>query len=243
MEFFDAGSDARGFIAVGQQATGFIAIGQMATGVIAIGQLARGVIAIGQLGVGFIGWGQGGIGIFHAVGMLGIGGRRGIGGVLQLVPSLGRPREPPHTTHVQFVYTHAPGWLELDLARDALGLSLYDNGQRTPIKLDRRVLAGGTKLTAEGAAHVWAFTKRVGSKLVCDRIVHVPPRPYQEKSFVPMAIAQVVLMFVLGAAYWPLAGNDLLGFFVKSFAELAPPTPPKKPAAPAPPRPVTLPRR
>ncbi|MBD4217971.1 hypothetical protein GUH35_19520, partial [Xanthomonas citri pv. citri] len=81
--------------AIGQQATGFIAIGQMATGVIAIGQLARGVIAIGQLGIGFIGWGQGGVGIFHAAGMLGIGGRRGIGGVVQLVPSLGRPRVPP----------------------------------------------------------------------------------------------------------------------------------------------------
>lgn len=240
MEIFDAGADARGFIAVGQQATGFIAIGQMATGVIAIGQMARGVIAIGQLGIGFIGWGQAGVGIFHAVGMLGVGGRRGIGGVLQLVPSLGRPRHPPAASNVQLVYAQAPGWLELDLARDALGLSLYDNGQRTPIKLDRRVLSGGTKLTEEGAAHVWAFTRRVGNKLVCDRIVHVPPRPYQTKSFVPIAIAQVILMFVLGAVYWPAAGNDLLDFFVKALNESAPP---KKPAAPAPAPPRPSPRR
>lgn len=246
MKLFDAGDQAEGFFAVGQFATGFIAIGQMATGVIAIGQMARGVFAIGQLAVGFIGWGQAGVGIFHAAGMLGVGGRRGIGGVLQLVPTLGRPRVPPETSRVHMVNSGKPGWLTLDLARDQLGLGLYDNGQRTPIKIDRRALAGGMKITEEGAVRVWAFTKRVGSVLVAERIVHVPPRPYQKKSFLPMAAAQVVLMFVLGAVYWPAAGNDIVRFFAKSIAASAPAKPAAttpKPATPKPPTPYTPPRR
>jgi hypothetical protein len=239
MKFFDAGDNAQGFIAVGQVATGFIAFGQMATGVIAIGQLARGVIAIGQLGIGFIGWGQGGVGIFHAAGMLGVGGRRGIGGVLQLVPTIGRPRLPPQATNLQMVSGGAPGWVELDLARDQLGLGLYDHGQRAPIKLDRRVLAGATRVTEEGAVRVWAYTKRAGSTLVCERIVHVPPRPYQKKSFLPLAIGQVLLLFVLGAVYWPAVGNDLVDFFAKAASEAAPKPAPKPAATPRPPIPVT----
>lgn len=243
MKFFDAGSEARGFIAVGQIATGFIAIGQMATGVIAIGQLARGVIAIGQLGIGFIGWGQGGVGIFHAAGMLGVGGRRGIGGVVQLVPTIGRPRLPPEPTHLQAVASGLPGWVELDLARDALGLGLYDRGQRAPIKLDRRVLTGGIRITEEGPVRVWAFTRRVGPTFVCERIVHVPPRPYQKKSFLPLAIVQVLALFVLGAVYWPAVGNDLVDFFAKAVAEAAPSPAPKPAATLRPPVPYTPPKR
>lgn len=230
MKFFDAGAEAQGFIAVGQIATGVIAIGQMATGVIAIGQLARGVVAVGQLGFGFIGWGQAGVGLFHAAGMVGVGGRRGIGGVLQLVPTIGRPRVPPVTTILPSVSAGAPGWLELDLARDHVGLGLYDRGQRLPIKLDRRVLAGAQRLTAEGAARVWVFTKRSGSTLVAQRIVHVPPRPYQKKGFLPLAIVQVLLLFALGAAYWPAAGNDLVDFLAKSLVSSS------APSRPAPPR-------
>jgi hypothetical protein len=236
MKFFDAGSQARGFIAVGQEATGFIALGQMATGVIAIGQLARGVIAIGQLGIGLVGWGQGGVGVFHAVGMLGVGGRRGIGGVVQLVPTLGRPRVPPQATSVQFVNAGTPGWLELDLARDPSGLGLYENGARTPIKLDRRVINGGLRITAEGPVHVWAFTRRIGSTLVCERVAHVPPRAFQKKSFLPLAIAQVLLLFVLGAAYWPAVGNDLIKFAEDAFAGEASPQA-GRPLPPAPPKP------
>lgn len=232
MKIFDAGAEAHGFIAVGQIATGFIAIGQMATGVIAIGQLARGVIAIGQLGFGFIGWGQAGVGLFHAVGMVGIGGRRGIGGVVQLVPTLGRPRVPPEATSLPAVSAGAQGWVPLDLARDQLGLGLYDRGQRLPIKLDRRVLVGAQRITADGAARVWVFMKRVGPTLVAQRIVHVPPRPYQKKGFLPLAIVQVLFLFGLGAAYWPAAGNDLVDFFAKAVAASSPPPRPAAPARP-----------
>ena len=240
MKFFDAGSEAKGFIAFGQQATGFVAVGQMATGVIAIGQLARGVIAIGQLGIGLVGWGQGGVGVFHAAGMLGVGGRRGIGGILQLVPTIGRPRIPPTPTSVQFVNAGTPGWLELDLGADASGLGLFENGVRTPIKLDRRVLAGAARITAQGPVHVWAFTKRVGQILVCQRIAHVPVRAFQEKSFLPIAIVQVILLLALGAAYWPAVGNDLITFTNEAFSSPAPTTtfatPPPRPPTPYKPR-------
>lgn len=244
MEIFDAGDNAKGFIAVGQMATGVIAIGQMATGVIAIGQLARGVFAIGQMAVGFVGWGQGGVGIFHAAGMIGIGGRRGIGGVVQVVPSLGRARVPPQATSAQMVNAGAPGWLELELARDELGLGLYEGGRRTPIKLDRRCLAGGMKITEDGTVKVWAFTRRTGSTLVCQRIAHVPPRPYEKKSFLPLAILQVAALFAMGFLYWPVVGNDLIEFFERSLATppaAAAPGAPAKPAAP--PKVYTPPKR
>lgn len=240
MKFFDAGSEAKGFIAFGQQATGFVAVGQMATGVIAIGQLARGVIAIGQLGIGLVGWGQGGVGVFHAAGMLGIGGRRGVGGIVQLVPTLGRPRVPPQATSLQFVNAGTPGWLELDLATDASGIGLFENGIRTPIKLDRRVLTGAARLLAQGPVHVWAFTKRVGQSLVCQRIAHVPVRAFQKKSFLPLAIVQVLFLLALGAAYWPAVGNDLVAFTEQAFSASSPTptfaTPPPRPPTPV--RPV-----
>lgn len=243
MKFFDAGSEAKGFIAFGQQATGFLAVGQMATGFIAIGQLARGVIAIGQLGIGLVGWGQGGVGIFHAAGMLGVGGRRGIGGILQLVPTIGRPRVPPEPTSLSFVNAGTPGWLELDLARDQSGLGLYENGIRTPIKLDRRTLAGGMRIAADGPVHVWAHTKRVGQTLVCQRVVHVPQRAFQKKSFLPLAIVQVILLLVLGAVYWPAVGNDLVTFTQQAFSVTSSPTGTVQTPPPRPPTPYKPPSR
>lgn len=243
MKWFDAGAEAHGFIAFGQVATGFLAVGQMATGVIAIGQLARGVIAIGQLGVGFIGWGQAGAGVFHAAGMVGIGGRRGIGGVVQLVPTIGRPRVPPPAGSLPMVNAGAPNWLPLDLARDDLGVGLYENQQRTPIKIDRRALSGAMKITEEGPVRVWAYTRRAGPTLVCERIVHVPPRPYQKKGFLPIAVIQIIALFALGAAYWPAAGNDIVDFFAKSVASSPPPAK-TAPAAPQrAPTPFTPPKR
>ncbi|MFO0586082.1 MAG: hypothetical protein U0441_01020 [Polyangiaceae bacterium] len=240
MRFFSSGAHATGFIALGQEASGVIAIGQMATGVIAIGQMARGVIAIGQLGVGLVGWGQGGVGVFHAAGMIGVGGRRGIGGVAQLVPTIGRPRVPPQATTPQFVQAGTPGWLELTLAAEQGNLALFENNNRAPIKLDRRTLAGALRITAEGPQRVWAYTRRIGNTLVCERIVHVPLRNYQTKSFLPIAIVQILFLFVLGAAYWPIAGNDVVTAVVREFGlnaapAPAPPTPAKPPTQYKPP--------
>jgi hypothetical protein len=211
MKIVDTGQHAHGFFAFGQEAVGFVAVGQVATGVIAIGQMARGVFAVGQLAFGFIGWGQAGIGVFHAAGMVGVGGRRGPGLVIPLVPSIGRPRVPPPATSIAAVQAGEPGWLAVDLDKDALGgLGLYQGSERLPIKLDRRLQEGARAILGQGRKRVSAHTQRLGDVLVCDRIVHVPPRPYERPWFKATAAAQVLALFVLGAVYWAVAGNDVV---------------------------------
>lgn len=232
MDFVDVGQHAKGFIAIGQEAQGIIAIGQVATGVIAIGQLARGCFALGQLGFGFIGWGQLGLGILHAAGMVGAGGKRGIGGIIPLVPSLGRRRVPPQTTTLAAVHASGSGWIEADLAEDATGLGLWQSGQRLPVKIDARLQAGARALLGAGPRRVWAFTRRFGEVLACERIVHDPPRPYTKKSWWWLGGFQVAALFVVGAAWWAAVGNDLM----RIVAEVADPSPSRPPAA-APKRP------
>ncbi|MFT3775708.1 MAG: hypothetical protein QM820_60955 [Minicystis sp.] len=234
MKFFDAGDNATGIIAVGQHATGFFALGQMATGVIAVGQLARGGIAIGQLAVGLVGWGQVGVGIFSAAGMVGIGGRRPLGIVLPLVPSIGRPRVLPSAVPLPAAEASGGGWIEADLARDDLGLGIFQNGQRLPVKLDRRLQKRGYEITAEGPRRVRAYVVRLGAVSVCERIAHEPPRPYQKKSFTAIAAAQLVALLVLGTVWAGAVGHDLgvmLGDMVMDDA------PVKKPASPGRPGP------
>jgi hypothetical protein len=75
---------------------------------------------------------------------------------------------------------------------------------------------------------VLAYTRRVGPLLVCDRIAHEPPRPYQKKGFAAVAAAQITALFVLGVVYAVAVGAPLAAFF---FGPTASPT------APAPPRP------
>jgi hypothetical protein len=233
MKLFDVGPRAIGVIAVGQEATGFLALGQTATGVIAIGQLARGGIAVGQLAFGLVGWGQGGVGIFHAVGMLGVGGR-GFGPVLRLVPSLGRPRELPPATTIAAVAGAGgeSGWIEADLTPD---LALVQGGARLPIKLDRRLQTGAREITTEGPRRVLACTRRVGPLLICDRIVHSPPRPYQKKGFWLLATFQLIGLLALGTAYAAIVGHELLPALGRIVNDGAAPT--VRPPAPAP-RPV-----
>lgn len=237
MKFFDAGDHATGFIAVGQHATGFFAFGQMATGVIAIGQVARGGIAIGQLAIGLVGWGQAGVGIFHAAGMVGVGGRRGLGIVLPVIPSIGRPRILPPATPYPTVEAGGAGWIDVDLAHANGVLGLYLDGQRLPIKLDRRLQRRAYEITAEGPRRVRAYTCRVGPVIVCDRIAHEPPRPYQKKSFVALASAQLVAVFILGIVYAAAAGHDV-AVFLGDLTGITDDDPP-----PAKRRPHTRPRR
>ena len=237
MDFFSVGQHAEGFIAFGQHATGFIAVGQMATGFIAIGQLSRGVVAIGQLACGLIGWGQVGAGILHAVGMLGVGGR-GMGVVLRLVPSIGRARVEPDGTTIAKVQEGESGWLLADLMHDDWGIGLYDGGARLPIKLDCRIVASSTRLAKEQKGRIWAFTRRIGSTLVCERIAHVPPRPYKKPSFLPIAVFQLAALTGLGIGYWAAVGNDLVDFTFKAIAEetVDTPKPPASAPRPVPPR-------
>jgi hypothetical protein len=222
MRFFDAGDNAVGIIAVGQQATGVLAFGQMATGVIAVGQLARGGFVVGQLAFGLVGWGQVGAGMFHAVGMVGVGGRRGLGGVLPLVPTLGRPRILPEPTPFAAVASGAEGWIEIQLAEDALGLGLYQGGQRLPIKLDRRLQARARVIMAEGSRRVLAHTRRVGPLLVCERIAREPLRPPERKGFWGIASVQLVALLVLGIVYAVAVAHDLGVFFGKMVGADAP---------------------
>jgi hypothetical protein len=243
MKFFDVGQHATGFIAVGQHATGFFALGQGATGVVAVGQLARGVVAIGQLAFGLVGWGQLGAGVFHAVGMLGVGGR-GFGPVLRLIPSVGRPRVLPPATSFAAVEAGQPGWIQVDLhavhdggsadsAPKPPGLVLYQEGARLPIKLDRRLQQKGLTIAAEGPRSVHAYVTPVGGQagghpqLVCDRIAYAPPRPYQKKGFFILAVFQLVGLLGLGTAYAALVGQDLLDVLDKIFMDE---TPPPRPA-------------
>ncbi len=227
MKLFDVGQHASGVIAVGQEATGFFAFGQVATGVVAVGQLARGGIAIGQVAFGLVGWGQGGVGIFHAVGMLGIGGR-GFGPVLRLVPSIGRPRELPATTTLAAVMAGESGWLEVDLTPD---LALGQGGSRLPIKLDRRLQKGAKDITAEGSRRVLAATRRVGPLLVCDRIAYEPPRPHQKKGFWILASLQLAGLLALGTAYAGIVLHDLLPALGRVVGDG--PAPAARPPAPA----------
>jgi hypothetical protein len=230
VDFFAVGDEAKGFIAIGQVATGFIAIGQAATGFIAIGQLARGVFTLGQLGFGFIGWGQAGVGLWHAVGMLGIGGR-GFGGVLPLVPGIGRPRVTPTAmTLTQVQAGGEPGWVALDVYLEPTdgSLALVAGGARLPMKIHRAILKATqrlvqTKGTAEQAGRmlsVFAWVVRYDDVLVCERIMHVPPRPYEEPGFKVRASFQLTGLVGLGVAWWLIVGNDLLPFLVTLFSEL-----------------------
>jgi hypothetical protein len=233
MKFFDAGDHATGIIAVGQQATGVFAFGQMATGVVAVGQLARGGFVIGQLAFGLVGWGQCGVGVYQAAGMVGIGGRRGLGLVIPLVPSLGRPRVLPEAAPLAAVEAGHDGWVEADLAQDALGLGLYQGAARLPIKLDRRLQKRGVAITGEGPRRVRAHTRRIGDVLVCDRIAHEPRRPYEKKGFAALAAVQIAALFVLGGVYAGVVGHDLLVFFDPAVGSAPAPAPAPRPATPA----------
>lgn len=235
MKFFDAGDNATGVIAIGQQATGFFALGQMATGVIAIGQLARGGIAIGQLAVGLVGWGQCGAGIFSAAGMVGIGGRRPLGIVVPIIPSIGRPRVMPDATPFPAVNAGAEGWVEVDLAQDNLGIGLFLDAQRLPVKLDRRLQRRAYDIIADGPRRVRAYTRRIGALLVCERIAHEPLRPYQKKSFKVIASLQLAALLVMGVVWAGVVGHDL-GVFLGNMVTWDDDAPPAK--RPTPSRPI-----
>jgi hypothetical protein len=231
MKIFDSGQRAIGFIALGQEATGVIAIGQAATGIIAIGQVARGVFAVGQGAFGLVGWGQAGAGVFHAAGMIGVGGRRGIGAVLPLVPSLGRPRVMPEATVLAAIEAGQEGWIDADLTQQ---MTLGVNGAPLPIKMDRRLQKRAQEITAEGPRRVRAYVRRISGVLVCERIAHEPPRPYEKKGFWTLSAFQVAGLFVLGALYAGIVGHDLVIGLGKVFDDKADtrspsPAPPVRP--------------
>jgi hypothetical protein len=210
MDFVSVGQNAEGFIAIGQHARGIIAFGQIATGVIAVGQVARGCFTLGQVAFGFTGWGQLGFGIWHAVGMLGAGGR-GWGIVLRLTPGVGRARVTPESIPLERALAGEEGWVECELRNDALGLGLAHGATRLPIKLDRRLQNGATALALTGPRKVFAYVVVRSGVAVCQRIQHTPLRPWQHPAFYLRAALQFAGLLAMATAWWIYVGRDLLG--------------------------------
>jgi len=208
MDFISVGQHAQGFIAIGQEAKGVFALGQMATGVVAVGQVAKGCFTLGQVAFGFIGWGQVGFGMLHAVGMFGVGGR-GLGLVIPLVPGVGRARVAPETVDIGTALRGGEGWIAADLFTDGHGLGLSDGAQRLPVKFDRRLQHAAEVLTVHGTKRVWAFLRTVRGVVVCERIQHAPPRPYERPGFYLIAAAQFVGLVIMAAVWWKLVGVEL----------------------------------
>jgi hypothetical protein len=217
MQFVSVSGRAEGFIAIGQEATGVIAIGQQATGVIAIGQIACGCFCLGQAAVGFVGWGQAGVGIFHAVGMVGVGGR-GFGLVIRLVPGVGRKRVVPEVIDVGSALHGSRGWVEVDLFFDGHGLGLASQGQRLPVKFDRRLQGGAKTLTVHGPQTVWAYLAPQAGVVVCERIQHAPPRPFERPSFFVRAALQFAALVALATLWWMFIGPDMARIFQQFMA-------------------------
>ncbi len=207
----DVGQEATGFLAFGQFATGFIAIGQVATGVIAIGQVARGVVAVGQVSFGLLfSAGMLSGGVLHTSGMIGVGGRRGIGGIIQLIPTVGKPRVAPETAPFERVAQAGEGWVDAKCAADADGAPvLLVNGAPLPLKIDHNA-AGAVLGLAPRQGDVKARIETKDGLLVCTRLVFVPDPPYKKKTFPILAAAQLAGFAVLCVAWWMVVGAPVL---------------------------------
>ncbi len=207
----DVGQEATGFFAFGQFATGFIAIGQVAPGVIAIGQVARGVVAIGQVSFGLVfSAGMLSGGVLSTSGMIGVGGRRGIGGIIQLIPTIGKPRVAPPTAPFERVAAEGSGYVDATCATDAEGLPvLLVGGAPLPIKIDTKA-AGAVLGLAPVRGEVKARIEKLDGILVCTRLVFVPEPPYKKKIFPVLAAAQLAGFAVLCVAWWIVVGAPVL---------------------------------
>ena len=117
---------------------------------------------------------------------------------------------PPQTTTADWVYSGHPGWLEVDLFDDGQHLGLGAAGQRLPIKLHRKLRGDAKRLTTHGARHVFAYVTRIGHTLVCERIVHEPPRPFEMPGWYSLGALQFAGLLLLCCAWWIGAGNELL---------------------------------
>ena len=78
------------------------------------------------------------------------------------------------------------------------------------MKLDRHLLSAAKALVAEGTTKVTAYTRSQDGRLIADRLVFVPERPYRRKGFFVLAGVQTAFLIAMGCAFWPAVGNDLL---------------------------------
>jgi hypothetical protein len=218
MKFFDAGQEATGVIAIGQVATGVIAIGQMATGVIAIGQLARGIVVVGQGAVGFFAVGMGALGLVKATAMVGIAGRRGWGGVLPLIPTLGKPRTPPKTISFAEVQRGGSGWVCVEMEQDRSGtLVIRENGRALPVKLHRRLITGMRKGLGEAPEKIFVMMSKHVNTYVGERVMIIPRAAFKRPGFWGIAAVQFAGLVMLSAAIWLIVLYPLNDALIKIF--------------------------
>lgn len=242
VRFFDAGQHANGIIALGQEATGVIAIGQVATGVVAIGQLARGGIAIGQAAFGIWSIGMAAGGLYKAHGMIGVAGNRGIGGILPLLPSLGRRHQVPKATPFREVYEKPHDtWIRATLKREPSGdIGIYEGETLLPVKLHANLTKAARDHVANPSANKTLFVHitPVSQILVADRLLAEPLPQLKKPFFWPLTLVQVSAFFGLTMAYWHLVATPAIDaiFRVINDAPVVAPTPKATPAKKAMPK-------
>jgi hypothetical protein len=210
--FFDAGQHAHGVIAVGQFATGVVAIGQVAVGVVAIGQVARGAIAIGMASFGIFSVGMASGGLMTTFGLVGIGGRRGGGGVFELLPRLTRQRVLPHASSPADIWQNGePGWVRATLAADPNGNpALLAGGQPLGIKLLPALRSTADKALQNESTDVLAYTSRTGDVLVAERLMEAAPPKLVERLRYAAWAPRFIGLVLLATAYWILVGFPLV---------------------------------
>jgi hypothetical protein len=209
---FDAGQHAHGFIAVGQFATGFIAIGQVATGVIAVGQVARGCIAIGMASFGIFSVGMASAGLLNTFALLGVAGRRGGGGVLELLPRLTRKRALPHARSAAEVWSSGePGWVRATLVRDPNGNpALFHDGRPLGVKMFPALRRASEESLAQGSSDVMAYVSRAGDVLVSERLMQASMPTLVERLSYAAWAPRFVGLVVLATLYWIFVGFPIV---------------------------------
>jgi hypothetical protein len=209
---FDAGQHAQGFIAVGQFATGFIAIGQVATGVIAVGQVARGGIAIGMASFGIVSIGMASAGLLNTFALIGVAGRRGGGGVFELVPKLTRKRALPDTRSAAEIWSSGePAWVRATLVRDPNGnAALFDDGRPLGVKMSPALRRAADEALAKGACDVLAYASRAGDVLVSDRLMEATPMSLVERLSYAAWVPRFFALAFLATLYWLFVGFPLV---------------------------------
>lgn len=210
MKFFDAGQHAVGVIAVGQVATGVFAFGQIATGVVAIGQVARGGICVGQGAIGLVTWGMGSVGLLRSAGMIGVGGKAGLGIILPLLPNLARRRTVPETTSFEEVRANGEGWIACTAAPEGNAFSLAIEGQRLPVKASRAVVPAVRGLLEGKPREVFALLQQTKGVLVVKEVQYVPDPPSKQRGYALRAALGVAAMIGLGIGFWPATGNAIV---------------------------------
>ncbi len=213
----DVGQHAHGFIAIGQTATGVIAIGQLATGVIAIGQIARGGIAIGMGAIGLFAWGMAAVGLFRAGGLVGIGGTKGIGLIVPLVPDLGAERSPPTLTTLAQLYASRSwaGWIQLDLRMIDGQPAFAHAGSPIALEIEGIPRDRIVRYAQTAPYRTFGFVNVAGAALTCTRLMDSGEERHTKAMWWVVTLTRLAALIAVAVAVWALAiapvANAVLG--------------------------------